>query len=136
MAIEKITIEPVPEGFSKLDGTSVEDVLKILEEEGISTYFVFPSIIDFEKDRQHTIILNRADYHMLMKKKTFGDLVVRADGLSYGGFFRDAKYSNGQTTKSETTQLRLCMPSFAPQDTDFLEANGIRLVDAMRPYEG
>ena len=134
-SLEKITIEPVPEGFSKVEGTSVEEVLEILEGKGINRYLVHPSGRHFDEDRQHTIILTREDYHRLMHEKTFGEAESRGPGITFGGLFCDAKYSNGQATKSEITQLRLYHPFFAPEDTDFLKANGIGAADAMKPYE-
>ncbi|GEM_PF-7100211 len=134
MILGKKTIEPVQEGFSKVEGTSIEEVLGILDGKGINRYLAFPSGRHFDEDRQHTIILTRADYHRLMKEKTFGEVDFRGPGITYAGLFCDARYSNGQIMKSEITQLRLYHPFFAPEDTDFLEANGIKRYDAMKPY--
>lgn len=134
--LEKITIEPVPEGFSKVDGTSVEEVLGILESKGINRYLVHPSERHFDEDRQHTIILTRADYHRLMHERTFGEAEFRGPGITHAGLFCDARYSDGQTTKSEITQMRLFHAMFAPEDHYFLEVNGIKVADAIKPYEG
>ena len=63
---KKITVEPGIEGFHKVEGTSVEEVIKILEEKGMNIFLVHPSEHHFDEDREHTIILTRAEYHQLI----------------------------------------------------------------------
>lgn len=136
MTLPKVTTEPVPAGFHKISGTSVEEVIEILEREGISHYFVHPAGRHFDEERQHTIILTRHDYVRLSVQRTFGEVEIRGLGATYIGLFRDAVYSNGRSTLAEITQLRLYHPFFSSDDHDFLEANGITAADAMRPYPG
>lgn len=131
--LEKITIEPVPEGFTKLEGTSVEEVLEILAGEKIDKYLVFPWSMKAKDERAHTIILTRADYHQLIEEGIFGGVEFWGGGVSYAGLYREAKYGNGQVILSELTHLRLCVPAYAPEDHYFLEVNGLTLAEAMKP---
>ncbi|MDO8509106.1 MAG: hypothetical protein Q7S27_05485 [Nanoarchaeota archaeon] len=130
--LEKITIEPVPEGFTKVSGVSVGDTLKILEEKGINRYLVFPRDPKFDTEREHIIILPYLDYCKLSVGRCFGEIEWRGVGSTYVGLYCDAEYSNGKTKVHESTQLRMFHPFFSPKDWDFLEANGISTFEAMR----
>ena|SRR3989344_511114 len=140
-SIKKIKIEPVTEGFTKIDGESVEDVIKTLQEKGIERLLCYPgSTFDF---RNHVIILTQADYNALMKE---GDWEFRVSPfISKAGLYADARYKPIDYTcvkeswiiregyAIEQTQLRPCSPEIAPEDSKFLIVNKIRLGDAMNP---
>ncbi len=130
--LEKITIEPVPEGFTKVSGVSVEDTLKILEERGINRYLVFPGDPKFDAEREHIIILPYLDYHKLSVERCFGEIELRVTGLTHVGLYCYAEYSDGKTKVRESTQLRMFHPFFSPKDGDFLEVNDISSIEAMK----
>ncbi len=137
---EKIQIDPVPEGFIKKAGRSVEDVLEILQAKEIDRLLCHPDkgVGDF---RRHVIILTRSDYGRLMQEGDFGEVKTSGGGFSYAGLYARATYqgspckdSDAEEFAIEDTQLRLFNPMIAPQDWDFIEVNGIRASEAMKPF--
>ena len=136
---EKIRIEPVREGFTRVDGESVEDVLKILEGKGIENILCYcPSIHDF---RRHAIILTQADFNRLKEENHF-TFEIRG-GLSTIGLYASARYRPLDYSAHhklelvdgcavEYTQLRSCCPEVSPEDGEFLQVNNLRLHEAWK----
>lgn len=132
--LEKITIEPIPEGFIRVSGVSVEDVLKTLEEKEMNRYLVFPRDPKFEAEREHVVILPYLDYRALSVDRCFGEIQKFGIGASFVGLYCYAEYSDGETKIQESTQIRMFHPFFSPEDGDFLEVNGIKAIEAIKLY--
>lgn len=139
--LEKIEIEPLQQGFTKVDGKSIEDVLQILQDRGIDKILCYlNNLHDF---RNHVVILTQSDYEILMRDHSF-EFAMPA-GLSSSGLYAKARYEP-QDYKSvkerwifsggyviEQTQLRPCSLNVSPQDAKFLEVNKISLAEAWNP---
>jgi len=131
---EKVIIKPVPKGFRKIDGASVEDTLGILEEKGIDRLLCHPRYTIRDIFREHIIILTRADYHRFMGDGTFGEVEV-GFGITNAGLYSHATYTDGNVERSEHTQLRLFNLEFSREDAEFLVINNLKLREAMAPYK-
>ena len=103
----KIEKSPLPEGYTRIRGQSVEDVLKVLEEKGITKLLCSPMKNDF---RGHLIILTRSDYERLIKEGDLGKPTI------YGGSFSDrglnifAKYQLDDYSRLEPDELEVPFP--------------------------
>lgn len=145
--MNKIQIEPVPEGYTKVSGQSVEDVLEILEAKGINKIFCRPYVVGYEEIfRKHIIILRRSDYDRLNREGDFGLIDARGGSLSNVGFYCNAKYKIDDFSRikskeiknpfpEEQTQLRMFCASFSADDSTFLIVNNLELPEAMEVYE-
>ncbi|MFH1439638.1 MAG: hypothetical protein ABIG89_03665 [Candidatus Woesearchaeota archaeon] len=137
------SLKPIPERFTKIDGTTVEDVLKILEEKGITKYLCYYST---DRDfRRHTIIINAWDYDTLYKNGLFGELDSRGNALSCVGFWFDAKYKLDDFSRLESgevevpypiemTQIRRIIIGFSREDSLYCEVNNISTTEAHRRH--
>jgi len=141
---ERIEIEPVLDGFDKIDGISIEDVLTILDSKRIHKILCYPHK-RWGEFRRHLIILTRSDYEMLAEDGCFGEITTDGPSLPSVGLHLTAKYKakdfdvllrHGITEAypTEKIQLRKCSPVVSPEDGDFLEMYGISLTESVRPY--
>ena len=144
LASQKVEIEALPDGLTKTDGNSIEEILEILRAKGVWRILCYPYMRRGEF-RRHEVILTRSDYEMLAEDGCFGEITNDGPALSSVGLHVLARYQADsfdtlrmhrikEAFPVERTQLRKCQPAHSPYDGDFLELNQLRLADAMNPY--